>query len=129
MRRVTGHEEPRGVGSVALLRTNRPFRGLWAARTVSYFGDSLSLVALMLHVAQTSGQALAVSCSSRRCLRASSVVCLAPCTVPSALLPKLSYLAGSVLLDITGPRITFVIAGAGGLLVTVATAIALRRAH
>jgi hypothetical protein len=42
---------------------------------------------------------------------------------------KLSYLAGSVLLDITGPRITFVVAGAGGLLLTVATAIALRRAH
>jgi MFS family permease len=61
MRRVTGHEEPRGVGSVALLRTNRPFRGLWTARTVSYFGDSLSLVALMLHAAQTSGQALAVA--------------------------------------------------------------------
>jgi MFS family permease len=58
---VDGHEESSGVGSLALLRTNVSFRKLWAARTVSYFGDSLSLVALMLHVAQTTGQALAVA--------------------------------------------------------------------
>ncbi len=37
------------------------FRTLWAARTVSFLGDSLSLVALMLHVADTTGQALAVA--------------------------------------------------------------------
>jgi hypothetical protein len=49
------------IGSLALLRTNVPFRQLWAARTVSFFGDSLSLVALMLHVAQTTGQAFAVA--------------------------------------------------------------------
>src|SRR3954465_13844048 len=40
---------------------NPPFRLLLAARTVSRIGDSLSLVALMLHVAATTGQALAVA--------------------------------------------------------------------
>jgi MFS family permease len=50
-----------GVSSLALLRTNQPFQRLWAARTISYFGDSLSLVALMLHVAQSTGQAVAVA--------------------------------------------------------------------
>ncbi|RLP97893.1 MFS transporter [Micromonospora sp. CV4] len=44
-----------------LLRRNRPFRALFSARLVSYAGDSLSLVALMLHVADTTGQALAIS--------------------------------------------------------------------
>ncbi|HEX2290662.1 MAG TPA: MFS transporter, partial [Pseudonocardiaceae bacterium] len=43
------------------MRTNRPFRLLWTARTVSFLGDALSLVALMLHVAETTGQALAVA--------------------------------------------------------------------
>jgi MFS family permease len=40
---------------------NPAFRALLAARTVSFLGDSLSLVALMLHVAATTGQALAVA--------------------------------------------------------------------
>ncbi|QSQ23558.1 MFS transporter [Pyxidicoccus parkwayensis] len=44
-----------------LLLRNRPFRSLWTARVISFTGDSLSLVALMLHVAGTTGQALAVS--------------------------------------------------------------------
>ncbi|MEV4824379.1 MFS transporter [Micromonospora sp. NPDC049274] len=44
-----------------LLRRNRPFRALFSARLVSYAGDSLSLVALMFHVAETTGKALAVS--------------------------------------------------------------------
>jgi MFS family permease len=44
-----------------LLGANRPFRLLWSARAVSYLGDSLGLVALMLHVASTTGQALAVA--------------------------------------------------------------------
>jgi hypothetical protein len=35
--------------------------------------------------------------------------------------------AGGVLLDVTGPRVTLVVAGTGGLLVTLATALALRR--
>ncbi len=49
------------TNSLRLVRTNRPFRLLWTARTVSFVGDALSLVALMLHVAETTGQALAVA--------------------------------------------------------------------
>ena len=49
------------MGALQLLRQNRPFRALWSARVISFAGDSLSLVALMLHVASTTGQALAVS--------------------------------------------------------------------
>jgi MFS family permease len=52
---------PGGAGSLRLLGGNRPFRLLWTARTVSFLGDSLSLVALLLHVAETTGQALAVA--------------------------------------------------------------------
>ena len=51
------------MGSLALLRANRPLRLLWTARTVSFLGDSLSLVALMLYVADATGAALAVACS------------------------------------------------------------------
>ena len=40
----------------------------------------------------------------------------------------LSYVLGGLLLDLTSPRLTFVIAGMGGLLATLATALALRRA-
>ncbi|MFD3747358.1 MFS transporter [Nocardia sp. NPDC058633] len=49
------------AGAVRLLRFNRPLSALFTARIVSYAGDSLSLVALMLHVANTTGQALAVA--------------------------------------------------------------------
>jgi MFS family permease len=52
---------PGGAGSLRLLGSNRPFRLLWSARAVSFLGDSLALVALMLHVASTTGQALAVA--------------------------------------------------------------------
>src|SRR5215218_4826788 len=52
---------PAGAGSLRLLVANRPFRLLWSARVVSFLGDSLSLVALMLYVAETTGQALAVA--------------------------------------------------------------------
>ena len=44
-----------------LLGANPPFRLLWGARAVSYLGDSLSLVALMVHVADTTRRALAVA--------------------------------------------------------------------
>nr|CEL15465.1 transporter, putative [Kibdelosporangium sp. MJ126-NF4]CTQ92133.1 transporter, putative [Kibdelosporangium sp. MJ126-NF4] len=44
-----------------MLRSNRPFTALLCARSVSFLGDSLSLVALMLHVAGTTGEALAVA--------------------------------------------------------------------
>jgi MFS family permease len=52
---------PAGAGSLRLLAANRPFWLLWTARAVSFLGDSLGLVALMLHVAETTGQALAVA--------------------------------------------------------------------
>ncbi|MQA80222.1 MAG: MFS transporter [Streptosporangiales bacterium] len=48
-------------GLVSLLRAHAGFRTLWTARVVSFTGDSLSLVALMLHVADTTGQAIAVA--------------------------------------------------------------------
>lgn len=50
-----------GSGALSLLRANNAFRRLTLAWMVSFVGDSLSLVALMLHVAATSGQALAVA--------------------------------------------------------------------
>jgi MFS family permease len=53
--------DERGIGALGLLRSNRAFRSLWLARVISFTGDSLSLVALMLHVAETTGQALAIS--------------------------------------------------------------------
>jgi MFS family permease len=42
---------PAGAGSLRLLGANRPFRLLWSARAVSFLGDSLALVALMLLLA------------------------------------------------------------------------------
>jgi MFS family permease len=39
----------------------------------------------------------------------------------------LSYVFGGLLLDLTSPRVTFIVAGAGGLLATLATALALLR--
>ena len=50
-----------GVGAVRLLRNNRPFRALWCARSISFLGDSLGLVTLLLYVADDTGQALAVA--------------------------------------------------------------------
>jgi MFS family permease len=58
---MTTDEGPAGAGSLRRLAANRPFRLLWSARAVSFLGDSLGLVALMLHVADTTGQALAVA--------------------------------------------------------------------
>ena len=52
---------PGDAGSLRLLGRNRAFGLLWSARSVSFLGDSLSLVALLLHVADTTGQALAVA--------------------------------------------------------------------
>jgi MFS family permease len=46
---------------IELLRDNRPFAVLFSARIVSFLGDSLSLVALMLYVAGETEQALAVA--------------------------------------------------------------------
>ena len=44
-----------------LLRSNRPFRSLGCARSISFLGDSLGLVALLLYTANTTGRALAVA--------------------------------------------------------------------
>jgi MFS family permease len=52
---------PGGAGSLRLLGANRPFLLLWSARAVSFLGDALALVALMLHVAATTGRGLAVA--------------------------------------------------------------------
>ena len=49
------------AGALRLLRDNSSFRSLWFARSISFLGDSLSLVALMLYVANNTDQALAVA--------------------------------------------------------------------
>jgi MFS family permease len=49
------------IDAIRLARTNRAFGALAAARIVSLTGDSLSLVALMLLVADRAGDALAVA--------------------------------------------------------------------
>ncbi|MFI7610992.1 MFS transporter [Nonomuraea terrae] len=53
--------EPSKASGLQLLRDSAGFRSLWSARVISVGGDALSLVALMLHVADTMGQAIAVS--------------------------------------------------------------------
>lgn len=53
--------EASGVTGWRLLRTHAPFRALFAARTVSFTGEALALVVLMLFVVDSVGQALAVS--------------------------------------------------------------------
>lgn len=47
--------------TVAFLRTHTDFRRLWTARAVSFMGDSIGLVALILYVAGKSGTGLAVA--------------------------------------------------------------------
>lgn len=54
-------EQPGSSGAWSLLSSNPGFRRLSAARVISFVGDSLSLVALMLHVSATTGQAFAVA--------------------------------------------------------------------
>jgi MFS family permease len=49
------------AGVFGLLGRNPAFRNLAAARLISFVGDSLSLVALLLHVATSTGQALAAA--------------------------------------------------------------------
>jgi MFS family permease len=48
-------------GVVALFRRNGPFRRLWTARAISFIGDSLGLVALLLYVAETTDSGVAVA--------------------------------------------------------------------
>lgn len=50
-----------GMGAVGVLRGNRGFRRLFVARSVSFLGDSLGLVALLLFVEAETGAALAVA--------------------------------------------------------------------
>lgn len=47
--------EPDESGPLRLLRSNRPFRSLWCARSISFFGDSLGLVTLLLYTANATG--------------------------------------------------------------------------
>ncbi len=49
------------MGAVGVLRGNRGFRRLFWARSVSFLGDSLGLVALLLFVEAETGAALAVA--------------------------------------------------------------------
>lgn len=53
--------EEKGTGGLRLLMANAHFRALFTSRTVSYTGEAISLVALMLFVADSTGQAIAVS--------------------------------------------------------------------
>ncbi|MDP9363138.1 MAG: MFS transporter, partial [Chloroflexota bacterium] len=48
-------------GVVRLLRRNGPFRRLWSARAISFIGDSLGLMALLLYVAETTDSGAAVA--------------------------------------------------------------------
>src|SRR5215211_3062440 len=48
-------------GVVGLFRRNAPFRRLWTARAISFVGDSLGLIALLLYVAETTGSGVAVA--------------------------------------------------------------------
>jgi MFS family permease len=48
-------------GGLHLLRHNPSFRVLWSARAISYLGDSLGLVALLVYVEERTGAALAVA--------------------------------------------------------------------
>jgi len=61
LRSVWTDDAPDRVGTFALFRSNRAFRLLCTARSVSHLGDALSLVALMLYVESTTGKALAVA--------------------------------------------------------------------
>jgi MFS family permease len=45
----------------SLLRRHGGFRWLWASRAISYVGDGIALVALVLHVQETSGSGPAVA--------------------------------------------------------------------
>jgi MFS family permease len=70
---------------VRLLRENAAFRALWLGRLVSFLGDSLGLVALILYVAERSGTGSAVG-----------LLLLAGDLVPSAAGPFVGALADRV---------------------------------
>lgn len=58
---VDGAGTPAPSSAFALLAGNRPFLRLWSSRALSFVGSSLGLIALLLHVAGTSGRAWAVT--------------------------------------------------------------------
>ena len=47
--------------AIALLRENAPFRDLWLSRSISFIGDSLGGIALLLFVARDAGSGVAVA--------------------------------------------------------------------
>jgi MFS family permease len=49
------------TGALTLLRDNAPFRALWLSRSVSFIGDSLGMIALLLFVARDAGSGVAVA--------------------------------------------------------------------
>jgi MFS family permease len=49
------------TGALPLLRRNPSFRVLWSARAISFLGDSLGLVALLVYVEDRTGAAFAVA--------------------------------------------------------------------
>ena len=52
---------PDRPGMLSLLRGNSAFRRLWTARLLSFIGDSVGLIALLLYTAQHFGSGLAVA--------------------------------------------------------------------
>ncbi len=52
---------PPRTGGLTLLRRNPSFRVLWSARAISFLGDSLGLVALLVYVEDRTGAAFAVA--------------------------------------------------------------------
>ncbi len=65
-----------------LLRHNHQFRRLWLARVVSFFGDAMGLVALILYVAERAGTGTAVA-----------LLLLAGDFIPTLLSPLIGVLA------------------------------------
>ena len=57
----SGEPPSRSAGAVRLWLTTPGYRSLWGARTCSYLGDALLLVILLLHLAETTDQALSVA--------------------------------------------------------------------
>ena len=60
---MDGSRQPgqRPAGAARLWLASPGYRSLWSARTCSYLGDALLLVILLLHLADTTGQALSVA--------------------------------------------------------------------
>jgi MFS family permease len=56
-----GESRAGAAGALRFLRSNRPFQLLWFARAISFLGDAIRMVALLLYTANTTGQAFAVA--------------------------------------------------------------------